>query len=129
MKGSSELKFTKEHEWVRVEGESAVVGITDHAQEALGDVVYLELPEIGDTFEKGDVFGVVESVKTTSDLYAPVGGTVEAVHETLVDNCSLVNEDCYGEGWMVRIKMADPGELGSLMDQEAYEKYLAEEAD
>lgn len=129
MKGLDELKFTKEHEWVRVEGGSATVGITDHAQNALGDVVYLELPEVGDVFEKGDVFGVVESVKTTSDLFAPVGGTVAEVNEDLADNTAVVNEDCYGEGWMIKLTMKDPSELKGLMALAAYEKHIAEEED
>ncbi len=129
MKDLKELRFTRSHEWVRVEGDTAVVGITDHAQEALGDVVYVELPEVGDTFEKGDPFGVVESVKTTSDLYAPVSGTIKEVNEPLVEQCALVNEDPYGEGWLVRFEMSNPTELDDLLTLEAYEKHIAEEED
>ena len=112
--------FSEDHEWIAVDGDTGTVGITDYAQEQLGDVVFVELPEIGRTVIKGDDMAVVESVKAASEVYAPVGGEVVAVNETLEDNPAAVNEDAEGEGWFVRLKLADSAELEDLMDAAAY---------
>lgn len=119
------LRYTKEHEWIRVEDSRGVVGITEYAQDQLGDVVFVELPKVGTTVEQGKPFGVVESVKTASDLYAPVSGTVIAVNEKLIEHPELVNQDPYGEGWMIVIQMSDPTQVSSLMTAEEYEAYLS----
>ena len=121
----ADLLYTKEDEWVRVDGDEAVIGVTDYAQDALSGIVYLELPAVGDTVEAGQVFGVVESVKAASDLYTPLTGEVVATNDALVDTPELVNEDPYGAAWMVRIKIADTSELAGLMDAAAYETFLA----
>ncbi len=121
-----DLRFTKDHEWVRVEGDAAVIGVTDYAQDALGDVVFIELPEVGATFGAGDALGVVESVKAASDVYSPVSGEVLAVNETLVDAPETVNRDPYGEAWMVKIRLSNPAELDDLMDAAAYQALLDE---
>lgn len=121
----SELKYSEEHEWVRVEGKRATVGITDYAQEQLGDVVYVELPEPGGEVQFLEVFGVVESVKTASDLYAPVSGAVAEINERLTDEPELVNGSPYEDGWMIVVEMSAPSELDKLMDDEAYEAFLA----
>jgi glycine cleavage system H protein len=122
-----ELKYTKEHEWVRVDGDSVVVGITDHAQDSLGDIVYVELPEEGASVAKDEPFGVVESVKAVSDLYAPVTGSVTEVNDAIVDSPEVINEDPYGEAWMIRIEPSSADELDDLLSAEDYEKYLEEE--
>ena len=127
MKLDPKARYAESHEWARKEGDEFVCGITDHAQESLSDVVYVELPEIGDTFAKGDTFGVVESVKAASDVYLPLGGEITAVNETLEDTPELVNQDPYGEGWMIRFRPSDPGEFDGLMDGSAYETFVAEE--
>ena len=123
---AKDLLYTKDDEWIRVEGDEGVVGITDYAQDALSDIVYVELPAAGDSFSTGETFGVVESVKAASDLFMPVSGEIVAANEALPDNPEAVNSDPYGEGWMVRIKLADPGELASLMDADAYAAYCEE---
>ncbi len=123
-----ELKYTKSHEWVLAGDDGQVtIGITDHAQELLGDMVFIELPEIDKELAAGDECSVVESVKAASDVYAPIAGTVVAVNEQLVDAPELINEDPYGEGWMFRLQIADVDELDGLMDAEAYEAIEAEE--
>ena len=127
MKLGPKARYAESHEWARMDGDEVVCGITDHAQESLSDVVYVELPEVGDTLEKGDTFGVVESVKAASDLYMPMGGEITAVNEALEDMPELVNQDPYGEGWMVRFSPSDPAEFDDLMDGEAYEAFVAEE--
>jgi glycine cleavage system H protein len=119
-----ELEYTKTHEWVKREGDVATIGITDHAQDELGDVVFIELPEEGASLEAGDSFGTIESVKAVSDLYAPVGGEVVEVNETLNDSPERVNEDPYGGGWMIRLRVSGEGELFSA---DEYEKLLEEE--
>jgi len=119
-----ELQYTKSHEWVRTEGDNATIGITDHAQDELGDVVFVELPEVGTTFDAGDSFGTVESVKAVSDLYTPVGGEVVEVNETLNDQPEKINEDPYGEGWIVKLSASGEGDLLSASD---YEQFLEEE--
>jgi glycine cleavage system H protein len=121
-----ELKYTKEHEWVRVKGNTATVGITDWAQDQLGDIVFVELPEEGEQVEKGDTFGVVESTKSVSDLYLPVSGTVVEVNDPLLDAPETINDDCYGEGWMIRIEIADKADLDDLMTAEEYEAFIKE---
>ena len=121
-----DLKYTKEHEWVRVEGGAAYVGVTDYAQDALGDVVFLELPEVGEEFEQGETFGVVESVKAVSDLYAPVSGRITEINEPLVDAPELINEHPYDDGWMIRMEMSHEIELKELMSAAEYEEYIEE---
>ena len=119
-----ELQYTKSHEWVRTEGDTVTIGITDHAQEELGDIVYVELPEEGATFDAGDSFGTLESVKAVSDLYAPVGGEAVEVNEALNDSPEKINEDPYGDGWIVKLRLSDEGDLLSASD---YEKLLEEQ--
>ncbi|HJZ66898.1 MAG TPA: glycine cleavage system protein GcvH [Blastocatellia bacterium] len=123
-----DLSYTKDHEWIRAKGNEATVGITDHAQNQLGDVVYVELPKVSDKFESSEPFGSVESVKAVSEIYMPVSGTVIEVNEALNDSPELVNEDPYGEGWMIRIKVDKPPELDALLTAIEYEDYIKEEA-
>jgi glycine cleavage system H protein len=120
-----ELQYTKSHEWVRTEDDTATIGITDHAQEELGDIVYIELPEQGATFEAGDSFGTVESVKAVSDLYTPVGGEVVEVNEGLGDSPEKINEDPYREGWILKVRVSDEG--AGLLSASEYEQFLEEE--
>ena len=127
MKVLEGLYYSNDHEWVKVEGDEASVGITDFAQEHLGDIVYVELPEIDDEFAKEDSFSVVESVKAASDVYLPVSGKVTAVNEALEDDPALLNADAY-ETWIVKIALNDKAELDDLMTSEEYEKFLEEEA-
>lgn len=115
------LRYRESHEWVRVDGDRATIGITDHAQHELGDVVYLDLPKVGRTFSAGEVFGSIESVKAVSDLYAPVSGEVVEVNEALADAPEGVNHSPHEGGWMVVLKMSDPSEVEALMDVQAYE--------
>lgn len=115
-----ELRYTKDHEWVRVDGDVATVGVTHHAQDALGDVVYVELPKKGARVAQAQQFGTVESVKAVSELYAPVSGEVVEVNATLEDGPQAVNQDPHGAGWMIRVRMSDPAEAGALMDAAAY---------
>lgn len=118
------LKFTEDHEWVRVDGEIGTVGISDYAQEQLGDVVFVELPDIGKTIAKGDEAAVVESVKAASEVYAPVEGEVTQVNEALNDNPGLINSDAQGDGWFLKVKIADASQLDALMDEAAYKTYV-----
>ena len=120
----SETKFTKDHEWIRVDGDTGTVGITSYAQHALGDIVFVELPEIGREVSQGKDAAVVESVKAASEVYAPVDGEVVAVNEALTDEPARVNADPEDEGWFFKIKIADPAQLAKLMDQAAYQTYL-----
>ncbi|HHY62324.1 MAG: glycine cleavage system protein GcvH [Bacillota bacterium] len=124
---SSKMRFTSDHEWVELEGNIATIGITEHAAEELGDVIYVELPAVGDTFAQGDNLAVAESVKAAADIFAPIGGTVTEVNDALEDEPGLVNEDPMGNGWIVRIDVDDVTELDDLMDEEEYEEYLKEE--
>jgi glycine cleavage system H protein len=124
----SEFRYTKTHEWAKVEGDRVRVGITNYAQEHLGDIVFVELPEVGRQVKQGEAFGVVESVKAVSDCYAPVSGEVVEVNEALTDKPETLNQDPHGAGWMVVIRMSDAAELGNLMDAAAYEKHCEEEA-
>jgi glycine cleavage system H protein len=121
------LRYSKEHEWVAIEDSAATIGITDYAQNRLGEIVYVELPAVGDKISKDDPFGVVESVKAVSDIYAPVSGTVTEVNEDLPQSPETVNEDPYGDGWLVKVKMSDPSEVDDLMDQDEYEERIASE--
>ena len=116
----SDLKYTKDHEWVRVDGDTAVIGITDFAQSELGDIVYVEIETVGETVEKEAVFGTVEAVKTVSDLFMPLTGEVMELNDALEGNPELVNNDPYGEGWMVKVKIADASQLNDLLDASAY---------
>ena len=120
-----ELRYTKDHEWVRIEGDEAVVGITDFAQRELGDIVYVEIETLGKDLEAGSVFGTVEAVKTVSDLYLPVAGTITEVNENLNNHPDVVNSDPYGEGWMIRMKIANPSDVETLMDANAYGKVVS----
>lgn len=129
MEFPEDLKYSKEHEWVLVEGSQATVGISDYAQEQLGDIVFVELPAIGDKVSKEDAFGVIESVKAVSDVFAPVSGTVLEVNDDLPDNPDMLNEDCYGDGWMVKIELSDPSDLDDLMTAAEYEAYVAEQSE
>lgn len=126
MKILKDLKYTKEHEWIKVEGEIAVVGITDFAQEHLGDIVFVELPEPGDDLVEGDGFAVIDSVKATSDVYMPLDGEITEVNEELVDSPELINEDAY-ENWMIKIKLSDLDQIEALINAEEYEKFCSEE--
>ena len=122
-----ELKYTKEHEWAKLEEGLVVIGITSYAQDALGEIVYVELPSEGDEITKGDPFGGVESTKSVSDLYAPLSGEVIEVNEALLDSPETINEDPYGAGWMIKVKPYDSGELEDLMDYEEYTDYIEKE--
>lgn len=126
MHGPEFLKYTKNHEWVDLDGTKARIGITDHAQEALGDIVYVELPELDSELQADDVLGVVESVKSASDIYVPLSGTVIAVNQEVSDEPELINQDAY-EAWLVELEISDPDELNGLMDLDAYETWCAEE--
>ena len=119
------LKYTKEHEWVRVEGEEAYIGITEFAQSEMGDIVYVEVDTVGNTVTIGEIFGTIEAVKTTSDLFMPVSGEIVAFNEKLNDAPELINSDSYGEGWIVKIRIQDPEELDGLLDAAAYEALIA----
>ncbi len=122
-----DLLYSENHEWILVEGDEAIIGITDYAQEEMGDVVFIELPGVGDEFEQFDPFGVVESVKAVSDVYLPAGGKIIAINEDLLDQPELVNEEPYEGGWLVRIKMTDKEELDTLMNHKEYVLFLEEE--
>jgi glycine cleavage system H protein len=122
----SDLRYTKDHEWVRVEADEAVVGITEYATSQLGDIVFVELPDPGRSLAQFATFGVVESVKAVSDLFAPVSGEVVAGNDALAGSPELVNGDPYGDGWMVRVRLADPSELDGLLDAAAYDALIAE---
>ena len=119
------LRYTKDHEWIRLEGDEAIVGITDFAQHELGDIVYVEIETVGQELNAGDVFGTVEAVKTVSDLYLPVNGSVTEINPKLNSNPELVNNDPYGEGWMAKIKVSSAADVDSLLDAEAYQKLVS----
>ncbi len=124
-----ELCYSSDDEWVRVEAGRVTVGITDYAQQQLGDIVFVELPAAGASFKKGEAFGVVESVKAVSDLYAPIGGKVIEVNDALIDRPEAVNEDCYTDGWMVAFAPSNPEEIDSLLDSGGYRKHVEERGD
>ena len=119
-----ELRYSHEDEWTRLEGERALVGVTDYAQQQLGDIVYVELPEVGTTVEQGAPFGVIESVKAVSDLYSPVSGKVLEINAELAEHPEWVNQDCYGDGWMIAVRIEEEQELGSLLDAKSYRKHV-----
>jgi glycine cleavage system H protein len=121
------LKYSKEHEWVTTDDSVATIGITDHAQGQLGEIVYIELPAVGEKISKDDPFGVIESVKAVSDIYAPVSGTVVEINEDLPESPEVVNEDPYGDGWLIKVKMSDTTDLEDLMDSEEYAEMIARE--
>ncbi len=121
------LKYSKEHEWVLVEGHVAIIGITEYAQQELGDIVYVELPEVGEKIVKDDPFGAVESVKAVSDIYAPVSGTVIEVNDALPDSPETINDDPYGDGWMIKVEMSDKDDLKDLMSAEEYAEYVEQQ--
>lgn len=116
----SNLKYSNDHEWCRIEGEYAVIGITDFAQSELGDIVFVDIPTLGETLNAGEVFGSIEAVKTVSDAFTPLSGEVVAVNDAIEGDASLVNKDPYGEGWMIRVKIADASEIEALLDAEQY---------
>lgn len=124
----TDLKYTKDHEWARIETQGdkkiATVGITEHAQKALGDIVYTDLPAVGRDLKQGETFGVVESIKAVSDLFAPVTGKVTAVNTALKDNPEIINQDSHGKAWMIKVEITDPGTLNELMDAASYTKYV-----
>lgn len=120
-------KYTKEHEWVRVDGTEGTVGITDHAQHELGDIVFVNLPKVGSAVKKAQTFGAVESVKAVSDIYSPVTGEVTAINEVLSKTPEKLNEDAHGDGWLIKVKLASPEEINSLMSAADYEAYIGSE--
>lgn len=124
MEFSSDLKYTKDHEWVKVDGDVATVGITEFAQKELGDIVFVEIETEGETLDAEETFGTVEAVKTVSDLFMPIAGEIIVVNEALEDDPSLVNSDPYGDGWMIKVKMSDPSQLDNLLSAEAYKQQV-----
>jgi glycine cleavage system H protein len=124
-----DLKYTKEHEWVRVEGDTGTVGITDYAQDQLGDIVFVDLPAGGKAVKQMDKFGEIESVKAVSELYSPITGEVLEANPMLADNPQLVNDDPYGEGWMLRIRLSEPGEIEKLLSAQDYDEFIAQGAE
>jgi len=129
MKFPKKLRYTREHEWVLIEGSQATVGITDFAQHELGEVVFVELPKVGDSVTKDEPFGVVESVKAASDVYAPVSGEVTEVNDDLVSSPELINDDPYGDAWLIRVEMSDTSEIEHLMSAQDYKDYVEEEGE
>lgn len=121
-----ELRYYKEHDWVRLEDEDAVFGITWFAQDAMGEIVYADLPAVGDTVTAGSTYGELESVKAVSEVYAPLSGEVVEINDALQDEPQRVNEDCYGDGWLIRVRVTAPGQIGELMDADAYRAFLEE---
>ena len=118
-----ELRYTREHEWIKVDGDVAIVGITDFAQSELGDIVYVEIETLGQTLAEGDIFGTVEAVKTVSDLFSPIAGEIVEVNETVTDSPEIINSDAYGEGWLVKIKPSNIAEVEGLMDFDTYKRF------
>lgn len=125
MSAPANRKYTKTHEWISLEGDIATFGLTDHAQSELGDITYLELPEVGDALKAGDSFGVVESVKAASDVYSPIDGEVVEVNDSAVDGPEVINTSPYDDAWLVKVKISDPSQLDALMDTEAYNEFEA----
>lgn len=121
------LRYSKEHEWVATEDSVATIGVTDFAQDQLGEIVYIELPSVGDKVSKDDPFGVIESVKAVSDIFAPVSGTVTEVNQELAESPEIINEDPYGDGWLIKIRISDGAELDDLMDNDEYQEVIAAE--
>ena len=118
------LKYTKDHEWIRVDGETATVGITEYAQGELGDIVFVEIETMGDHLKQGDIFGSIEAVKTVSDLFMPASGEIIEVNEKIVDSPELINSDAFGDGWLIKVKLSDPGELNDLLSSSEYAKQI-----
>lgn len=127
MEFPDDLKYTKEHEWVKEDGDAVVIGITDYAQDSLGDIVYLELPSEGAAITRDETFGVVESVKAVSDLYSPVSGTVLEVNDSIVDSPEVINDEPYGEAWMLKVELSNTAELGELLSAAEYQTFIEEE--
>lgn len=127
MEFPQDLKYSKEHEWVKVEGQTATIGITDYAQDSLGDVVYVELPQEGGAVVKDETFGVIESVKAVSDLYSPVSGKIVEVNDSIIDNPEVINEEPYGDAWILKVELAGLEELDGLLSSEDYQQYIEEE--
>ncbi|MGE5894620.1 MAG: glycine cleavage system protein GcvH [bacterium] len=123
-----ELKYHKEHTWAKIKGNKAIIGITDHAQDSLGDIVYIDLPEVDSEIEANSEFSEIESTKATSSVIAPVSGTIIEVNDKLEESPEIINEDPYGKGWIITVEMSDPSELENLLDSSEYEKYVEEEA-
>lgn len=123
LKTPSDLKYTENDEWLRIEGDTATIGLSDYAQDQLNDIVYVELPDVGASFDKGQAFGVVESVKAASDIFMPVGGTVTEINNALEDEPEVINTDPYGKGWLIKVRLKDAGQAAALMDAEAYLKF------
>ena len=119
-----DLKYTKEHEWIKIDGENVTIGITDHAQGELGDIIFIEFPDVDQKIEKDEPFGTIEAVKTVADLFAPVSGTVTEINESLEDNPETVNEDAFGEGWIVKVSVSDAGELDELLTVDQYAELI-----
>ncbi len=124
MEFPKDFLFTEDHEYAKVEGDIAVIGVSEYAQEQLGDITYIELPQPGDKFAKGDSLGVIEAVKAASDIYSPVSGEIVEVNSELDSNPELVNSDCYGKGWIVKVRLSDTSELDALMNAEAYKSHV-----
>lgn len=124
MKTPTTLRYTKDHEWLKLEGAEALVGITDYAQTELGDIIFVELPAVGASFDKGATFGTVEAVKAVSDIFIPVSGEVVAVNTEVTDKPELINQDPYGAGWLIRVRLTKPEEVDALMDAAAYEAFI-----
>ena len=120
-------KYSKDHEWIMIDGTTVTVGVTEYAQEQLGDIVYVELPQIGEEFAQGDTFGVLESVKAVSDCFVPISGAIAETNDSLTDNPEVINEDAHGEGWIIKITISDTDELEDLLDHTAYEEFVKEE--
>ncbi len=127
MEFPQELKYSKEHEWLKIDGNTVTIGITDYAQDSLGDVVYVELPSEGTAMVKGETFGVIESVKAVSDLYSPVSGNIVEVNDSIIDNPDVVNEEPYGDAWMLKVELSNPEELNELLSSDDYKQYAEEE--
>lgn len=123
LKTPSDLKYTENDEWLRIEGDTATIGLSDYAQDQLNDIVYVELPDVGASFDKGQAFGVVESVKAASDIFMPVGGTVTEINSALEDEPEAINADPYGKGWLIKVRLKDAAQAAALMDSAAYLKY------
>ncbi len=124
MEIKADLKYTKDHEWISIDGDSATIGITDYAQGELGDIVYVEIESLGEQLDKEEIFGSVEAVKTVSDLFLPVSGEITEMNEGLEDNPELINDDPYGEGWIIKMKISDQNELGDLLSADAYKELI-----
>ncbi len=127
MEFPQELKYSKEHEWLKVEGNTVTIGITDYAQDSLGDVVYVELPSEGAAMVQGETFGVIESVKAVSDLYSPVSGNIVEVNDSIIDNPDIVNEEPYGDAWMLKVELTSTEELDELLSSDDYQQHIEEE--